>query len=88
MAYSEGARPVRRVEERRGDLGHAATSRFLSPLSEPDMRLRIWLSAKTSGLRTREVMGTRLQLHEPQRAVEVLVREASRPRVADLVLVA
>jgi hypothetical protein len=30
-------------------LGHAATSRFLSPLSEPDTRFRIRLSAKTSG---------------------------------------
>jgi hypothetical protein len=69
VLWRKVARHGPRVEERRGDLGHAATSRFLSPLSEPDMRFRIRLSAKTSGLRTREVMDTRSQLHEPQRAV-------------------
>jgi hypothetical protein len=44
-----------RVEERRGCLGHAATPRFLSPLIEPDVRLRIRLSDKTSGLRSRRL---------------------------------
>ena len=41
-------------EERRGDLGHAATSRFLSPLSEPDMRFRIqkwWPIIKAAGIK-------------------------------------
>ena len=41
------ARKIRRgrVEERRGDLGHSATSRFPSPLIEPDVRIsRIRLS--------------------------------------------
>jgi hypothetical protein len=32
---------MRRVEERRGSLGHAATLRFLSPLIEPDKRLSL-----------------------------------------------
>ena len=48
---------------------------------------RVRLSDKTSGLRPREATSQRLQLNESQRVVEVLVREASWPRVADLVLV-
>ena len=72
-----------RVEERRGDWGHAASLRFLSPLIEPDVRVsRVQLSDKTSGLRPREATSQRLQLNESQRVVEVLVREASRSRVA------
>jgi hypothetical protein len=47
-----------RVEERRGGLGHRATLRFHSPLIEPDVRFRIRLSDKASGLRSREAVST------------------------------
>ena len=43
---------------RTGGLGHAATLRFFSPLIEPDVRFRIRLSDKASGLRSREAMTT------------------------------
>ena len=80
---------MRRVEERRGSLGHAATLRFLSPLIEPDRpSYGIRLSDKTSSLRPRETMSKRSQLDETQRVMEVLVREASCSRIGDLVLVA
>ena len=70
-------------------MGHAATLRFLSPLIEPDRpSCGIRLSDKTSGLRTREAMNKGSQLHETQRVIEVLVREAARSRIGDLVLVA
>ena len=43
-----------RVEERRGDLGHAATFRFLSPLIKPDVpvsgiRLSDWIHCRAHG---------------------------------------
>ena len=78
-----------RVEERRGSLGHAATLRFLSPLGEPDRLISsIRLSDKASNLRTWKAMRTRLQLDETERVIEVLVRETSCSRIANLVLVA
>ena len=73
---------ARRVEERRGCLGHAATLRFLSPLIEPDMGAPIRLSDKTSGVRSRKAMSRRLQFDEPQGLVEVLVRKACSPCAA------
>jgi hypothetical protein len=39
-------------------LGHRATLRFHSPLIEPDVRFRIRLSDKASGLRSREAVST------------------------------
>jgi hypothetical protein len=55
MTYATSTRANCRVDERRGDLGHAATPRFLSSLIEPDVPgYGIRLSDKTSGLRTRE----------------------------------
>ena len=78
-----------KVEERRGCLGHTATLRFLSSLIEPDRpSYGIRLSDKTSGLRTRGTMSKGPQLHETQRVMEILVREASCSRISDLVLVA
>ena len=70
-------------------MGHAATLRFLSPFIEPDRpSYGVRLSDKTSGLRTREATSRRLQFDESQRGVEVLVREASCSRAADVVLAA
>jgi len=89
MAYATSTHANCRVEERRGSLGHAATLRFLSPLIEPDRpSCGIRLSDKTSGLRSRETMSKGSHLHETQRVMEILVREASRSRISDLVLVA
>jgi hypothetical protein len=47
-------RGTRRVEERRGSLGHAATLRFLSPLIKPDVpvsgiRLSDWIHCLAHG---------------------------------------
>jgi hypothetical protein len=80
---------ARRVEEQRGSLGHAATLRFFSPLGEPDRPFSsIRLSDKVSDLRTRTAMPKSLQLGKTKRVIEVLVREPSCSRVANLVLIA
>ena len=62
--------------------------RLQSPLIEPDMRVRIRLSDKVSGHRSRKVGRHCGEHDESQRVVQVLVREATRPRVAHLVLAA
>jgi hypothetical protein len=62
--------------------------RFQSPLVEPDVRVRIRLSDRVSGHRSRKVGRHGGELDESQRVVEVLVREATSPRVAHLVFAA
>jgi hypothetical protein len=62
--------------------------RLQSPLIEPDMRVRIRLSDKVSGHRSRKVGRHGGEHDESQRVVQVLVREATRARVAHLVLAA
>jgi hypothetical protein len=76
-----------RVEDGRGSLGHAATSRFPSPLIEPDRRIsRIRLSDKTSRLRPRLVVSKPAQTYEPEVPVEVREWISSAPASPDFVL--
>ncbi len=70
-----------RVEERRGDWGHAPSFRFRSPLIEPDMRIsRIRLSDKHSCLRPRQVTRQPRQPNQSPRLGEILVWIAIKPR--------
>jgi hypothetical protein len=76
-----------RVEERRGDWGHAPSFRFRSPLIEPDMRIsRIRLSDKRSCLRPRQAARQPRQPNQPPPLVEVPVSEAIIPSALNPVL--
>jgi hypothetical protein len=58
-AFSDVARASGdgRVEDGRGNLGHSATPRFLSPLIEPDLQIsRIRLSDKNSRFRVQRLL--------------------------------
>jgi hypothetical protein len=71
---ADDAVPASRVEMWRGG---GEPLRFHIPLIKPDVRIsRIRLSDKASRVRPREVARPQLKLHQPQRLVQVFVREA------------